>query len=111
MEVKVKSNLKILTALGVGFLGCFLLGGSGQSQQATPRLLSDTAPRFQIVMRNDVRADTFLLDTQMGRVWARTQFTDLASQPEVWICEDRIDDQQGLDQLIQRLGPVPAEKK
>ena len=47
--------------------------------------------RFQIVMRDDVRADTFLLDTQEGMVWQMTQYSDVEGQPVVWLIMNRLD--------------------
>ena len=47
--------------------------------------------RFQIVMRDGVRADTFLLDTQEGTVWQLTTITEIEGQPTVWLFMERID--------------------
>lgn len=43
-----------------------------------------TAQRYQIVVSPHLRADTFLLDTQTGRVWRQTTFSNLTDQPTVW---------------------------
>lgn len=48
--------------------------------------------RFQIVLNPSVRADTFLLDTETGRVWRLVKYTDLKDQPEAWEFMDRLDD-------------------
>ena len=40
--------------------------------------------RFQIVSNPNARIDTFLLDTQKGKVWRMTRITDLEDQPTVW---------------------------
>lgn len=42
------------------------------------------AQRFQIVSNPNARVDTFLLDTQKGKVWRMTRITDLEDQPTVW---------------------------
>ena len=42
------------------------------------------AQRFQIVSNPHARVDTFLLDTQKGKVWRMTRITDLEDQPTVW---------------------------
>jgi hypothetical protein len=35
-------------------------------------------------MNPSVRADTYLLDTQTGRIWKSVVFTDLQGSPEAW---------------------------
>jgi hypothetical protein len=40
--------------------------------------------RFQIVSNPNARIDTFLLDTQKGKVWRMTKITDLEGQPTIW---------------------------
>jgi hypothetical protein len=74
--------------------------GQGAAHQATARSGATTEGRFQIVMRDGVRADTFLLDTQEGRVWQLTQFTGIDSQPTVWVPMKRIDSAKDLQALI-----------
>jgi hypothetical protein len=65
-----------------------------------PTVLSQTVPiaaqpsgRYQLVFNPAVRADTFLIDTQTGKIWSRVQFTDIQGEPDVWRAEDRIDGQ------------------
>ena len=58
--------------------------------------------RFQIFFNPNVRADTFLLDTQTGKVWQLTQFTDLNGDPTVWNRMDRIDDDKQLFQFYRQ---------
>jgi hypothetical protein len=41
--------------------------------------------RYQIVFGPHARADTFLLDTQTGKVWVRTAFTFLQGEPDAWV--------------------------
>lgn len=54
--------------------------------------------RFQIIFNpSGVRADTFLLDTQTGRIWRPTKFTDLEGEPSAWVYEDRLDTQAGFN--------------
>jgi len=50
--------------------------------------------QYQIVMRDGVRADTFLLDTHTGRVWKPFAFTALKGEPEVWILQQRLDSEE-----------------
>ena len=48
------------------------------------KLQTGSSQRFQIVFNPNVRADTFLLDTQKGKVWQMTKYTDIENQPTVW---------------------------
>ena len=52
-----------------------------------------TPGRYQIVFNPSIRADTFLLDTQTGKVWVRTQITDIVGDPDVWKAQDRVDNE------------------
>jgi hypothetical protein len=59
------------------------------------RTFGPAAPRFQIVNPNPgMRADTFLLDTETGKVWVRTQITDVKGAQDVWLAQDKIDNDQ-----------------
>lgn len=62
--------------------------------QATPsagRASTSSPGRFQIVISPHLRAATFLLDTQTGRVWRPVKYTDLEDEPRVWRPETRVD--------------------
>ncbi len=48
--------------------------------------------RFEIVIDPHVRADTFLLDTQTGKIWRLVKYDDLPGKPVVWRFMDRVDD-------------------
>ena len=48
--------------------------------------------RYQIVMRDEVRADTYLLDSKHGRVWQLTKLTEEPTEPIVWLYMTRLDD-------------------
>lgn len=54
------------------------------------------AQRFQIVSNPNARVDTFLLDTQKGKVWRMTRITDLEDQPTVWEPMEIIDPDGGI---------------
>lgn len=85
-------HLVLLTALVV--VGC----GREPPQTPVSPTTTDPAPpsgqaypRYQIVFSPHLRADTYLLDTQKGRVWQMTQFTDVPGQPSAWSETDIID--------------------
>jgi hypothetical protein len=66
---------------------------AAQSAQSASRTTSNPDGRFRIIMRDGVRADTFLLDTETGKVWARVAFTNVKGTPDVWVYEDRLDNE------------------
>lgn len=47
--------------------------------------------RYELVLRDELRADTFLLDTVTGRIWIRIEFTYLEGEPRAWVAEPRLD--------------------
>lgn len=63
--------------IGIVVLSILALAGCDQLQ-------SSQAPRYQIVINQGVRADTFMIDTQKGKVWQLTKITDVENQPTVW---------------------------
>lgn len=78
------------------FLSAIIIPAVGCDKQTqnipaplTPAPLTPEAapvsPRYQIVFRLHLSADTFLLDTQKGRVWPMTKFTDLQGEPSAWM--------------------------
>lgn len=80
----------LLLGIGMGIAVPVLQAQSAQRQTAITR------GRFQIVINPNVRADTFLLDTDSGRTWKPTAFTDLDGEPVVWEPQDRVDNEQEL---------------
>jgi hypothetical protein len=56
--------------------------------------------RYVIVFSPIARADTFLLDTQKGKVWQLTRFNDLVGEPLVWDDMGIIDNSADIAQRI-----------
>lgn len=50
--------------------------------------------RYQIVINPTVRADTFLLDSQTGRIWQVVQYDELVGEPSIWEYRTRIDNEE-----------------
>jgi hypothetical protein len=76
----------------VAIIVCSLIIG-GISQAADPNETGSPDPgRYQIVLSPLARADTFLLDTHTGRVWQRSQFSELNGEPSAWVPMDKLDD-------------------
>jgi hypothetical protein len=62
-----------------------------QSAPAPGKKVSDFWPsgqndegRFRIFFSPHARSDTYLVDTQSGKVWQLTQFTGLNGEPTAW---------------------------
>jgi hypothetical protein len=64
--------------------------------------------RYQIVMRTDIRADTFLLDTQTGKTWVHVEWADLKGNPVLWQYIDRMDNHQEYLEWFKR--QIPNDK-
>lgn len=65
--------------------------------------------RYQIIFSPHVERDTFMLDTQTGKIWQLTQYTDLNGQPTVWQYMDRIDSFQDLGAFAAATGVAPKQ--
>lgn len=71
-------------------LTLFLAGGNSAQVRQQPEVKS-VPGRYQIVINPEYRADVFLLDTETGRTWVRTEITNLDGHPSIWMPKDRID--------------------
>lgn len=60
------------------------LAQSTQSLAASPAPAAARNGRYAITFNPNARVDTFLLDTQTGKVWHQVKYTDLNGQPTVW---------------------------
>ena len=97
----LKNRLGLVVGVVLGVVGTSFVqrdGSTVEAQKAKPVApTSTTDGRYQIIFSpSGIRADTFLLDTQTGRMWAPTEFTDLEGHPTVWQYQDRVDNQQQL---------------
>jgi len=62
-----------------------VLGCDRQPQSSSVSTSATARPqRYQVFFSPHVRADTFLVDTQKGRVWVLTKFTDVRNVPSVF---------------------------
>jgi hypothetical protein len=69
----------------------------GQATSAPVRTnVAGSIGRYELVINPNVRADTFLLDTETGKIWVNTEYTDLVGSPSAWTYQDRVDDDQQL---------------
>lgn len=83
--------------------------GSGDLEARLAAFLAANHPaRYQIVMREGFRTDTWLLDTETGRAWLMMKITDVKGEPTVWMYMDRIDTD---DQWLQWSLAAPSKPK
>jgi hypothetical protein len=60
--------------------------------------------RYQIVISPHAARDTFLLDTETGRVWQLTMFSFLNDEPVVWNVMPRIDNDDDYAKVVRDHG-------
>ena len=76
--------------------GTIDLSSARPTEPSPPNLPSNGAHsdegRYRVFFSPNVRADTFLVDTQEGRVWRSTKLMDVQDQPDAWVPMDVIDD-------------------
>ena len=84
---------------------------AAQSAQSAARPVSNPNGRFQIVMRDGARADTFLLDTETGKVWSRRQYPDVQGKPDVWVYEEKLDNQSQVEAWAGHQILIPPKEK
>jgi hypothetical protein len=70
---------------------------------------SPTQGRYQIIMSPHNARDTFLLDSETGRVWQLTIFTFLNGEPGVWDLMPRIDTPEDHAKVVNDYGRKPPQ--
>ena len=93
--------------VGTALLSMLMLAGCD-------KLSINGQQRFQIVSNPNARIDTFLLDTQKGKVWRMVKITDLEGQPTIWEPMEIIDPDGEIGitpkTLLERYPPVKKNK-
>lgn len=79
--------------LGLVFVGIFAFVAVLSAQAPSRAIQTPSGPnqRYQIVMNPNMRADTFLLDTQTGRIWEKVVYENKPDEPHVWAIMPRQD--------------------
>jgi len=87
------SRLVLILAAAFGAAACEKQPLSAPPPAPTPSpVVTSLAPaRYQIFFGPHARADTFLVDTQRGRVWVLSKFSDIAGEPTAFDEVDIID--------------------
>lgn len=87
-------NTGIVGALVVGLVCGSLAGGAVavrlHAQAGTRSAQATTAGRYQLFYSPHNRTDTFLLDSETGRVWQPVVFSFLEGDPDAWVLQDKI---------------------
>jgi hypothetical protein len=86
--MNLTTKLTLALSLALTLLGIAYAQVAKPPQAATP---SSANGRYQIVMSTLSGKNTFMVDTQTGRVWQLTQFTDIEDEPTVWLNQTRLD--------------------
>jgi hypothetical protein len=94
-------------------LALALIGWAQAKKVPIPSGATISAPgRFQIIVNPSVRADLFLLDTETGRIWQRTQISYIKGQPDAWLLQKKFDTEDDYLQWARYQPPLktPAEE-
>jgi hypothetical protein len=92
--------LAVVAVLLVG-VASFVMGQSTPTTKPLSVNVSQVG-RYQIFTNPNVRADTFLLDTQTGNTWIQTQITEAAGGPTIWVYRERVDNEEQLTDWAKR---------
>lgn len=103
-----RMNLRSATIAGtlIGLLGFSPV----HAQERPPARVPDQYGRFVITFSPFARADTFLLDTQTGKVWHLTKYTDVEGEPLIWKIMERVDSEAQLLQWFRSQSSKSNEK-
>jgi hypothetical protein len=92
----------------LGFCAATILGAviaatvMGQATPKLPPVTTAVTGRYQIVINPNVRADTFLLDTQTGKVWTPIVCSNCKGEPSRWMYTDRVDNEKEMDSWLDK---------
>lgn len=87
----------------------FALAAAAQANAAPQLNAPVQSGRFQIFFSPHARGDTFLVDTQTGKVWQLIKFTDVRGEPTVWDRMDRLDDDAQTLRFLRQHGAKDTE--
>jgi len=100
-----------LTGIVLGLTGSPVVAQAPKTDQLVPQTQPANAPnpqgRYQIVMSPHNARDTFLLDTETGRVWELTVFSFLNDEPVVWNATPRMDNDDDYAKVVSDHGRKP----
>lgn len=91
-------------------LGIVFAASLATAQERPQARAPDQYGRYVVTFSPFARADSFLLDTQTGRVWQLTRFTDLEGEPLIWKNMERIDSEAQLMQWLRSQAPKTSDR-
>jgi hypothetical protein len=107
----LNKRIVIFTALAfltVGVTG-FLMGQAAPT--AVKQASTSQVGRFQIVFNPNMRADTFLLDTETGQTWVQSEITtEAVGKRTIWVFRERVDSWQGFSDWLKQVKPLKIPK-
>jgi hypothetical protein len=103
-------RILIVAALIVASVGTtsFLMGQAAPSTKPA----STQVGRYQIVFNPNVRADTFLLDTETGQTWVQSEVTtDAVGKRTIWVFREHVDNWQAFSDWLKGVKPLAVPTK
>lgn len=80
-----RNRLLAVLVMALAVLGCERQPQSTPASDTPASAAAAAQPqRYQLFFSPHARADTFLVDTQKGRVWVLTKYVDFASEPSAF---------------------------
>jgi hypothetical protein len=113
---KMYFRITLATGIVLGLIGGTVVAQEKNDQIVAPKTdQPGNAPipqgRFQIVISPLTARDTFLLDTETGRVWQMTQLSFLIGEPVVWDLMPRIDSDDDYAKVVNTHGRKPTQSQ
>jgi len=111
---------KTVCAIVLILVGCAVGQATKNWPTKTPKPSTEAstaqshAGRYQIFFSPHARADMYLVDTETGKIWKPVTITNArdtnmdTAAPQVWVYQDRIDNEQEFDVWIASHKPLPT---
>jgi hypothetical protein len=106
MSTKRIVMVSALAFLAVGITS-FLMGQAAPTVVKQASLNTSQVGRYQIVFNPNMRADTFLLDTETGQTWVQSEVTtDAVGKRTIWVFRERVDTWEAFSDWLKDAKPV-----
>jgi hypothetical protein len=113
--------MKKLFAVVLILAGC-AVGQTAKAPQTKTTPKAEATPqthvgRYQLFFSPHARADVYLVDTETGQIWKPITITNArdtnlkSSAPEVWVYQERVDNEQEFDVWMALHAPPAAPPK
>jgi hypothetical protein len=108
-----RKQIFILTTLAFLTVGAtsFLMGQAAPTTVKQASANASPVGRYQIVFNPNMRADTFLLDTETGQTWVQSEITtDAVGKRTIWVFRERVDNWQAFSDWLRDVKPLKIPK-